>query len=56
MYGGLTEWCDGSTAVVGSKTAASSIPVVGSIFDLLGTTWEKQMAVGYGADILGILK
>ena len=48
MYGGLTEWCDGSTAVVGSKTAASSIPVVGSIFDLLGTGWEQKMKFGYG--------
>jgi hypothetical protein len=50
MYGGLTEWCDGSTSIVGSKTAASQIPVVGSIFDLLGTSWEKQMKFGYAAN------
>ena len=50
MYGGLTEWCDGSTSVVGSKTAASQVPAVGAIFDLLGTSWEKQMKLGYAAN------
>jgi len=50
MYGGLTEWCDGSTSVVGSKTSASQVPAVGAIFDLLGTSWEKQMKLGYAAN------
>ena len=56
MYGGLTEWCDGSTSVVGSKTSTSKIPVIGGIIDKLGTTFEQQMKIGYGADIFGIFK
>ena len=57
MYGGLTEWCDGSTAVVGSKTAASQIPVVGAFFDIIGTGWEQKMKFGYatnGASLFGL--
>ncbi len=59
MYGGLTEWCDGSsTAIVsaGSKTTTSKIPFIGGIVDLFGTTFEKQMKIGYGADVFGIFK
>ena len=49
MYGGLTEWADGATCVVGSKTATSAVPAIGSIAGLFGTSWEQQMKLGFGA-------
>jgi hypothetical protein len=51
MYGGFTEWADGATCVRGSKTATSLVPGLGNIVGLVGTTWEQQMAVGFGADL-----
>ena len=47
MYGGFMDLADGATSVKGSKNPTDP---------LLGTTWEKQMRLGFGdSGILGLL-